>query len=207
MTNQHQTLLDPFLAHTEGALRNRAYLRYKPTHGEPYRDMTFAEFGAKVREASAGFASLGINRGDRIAIVSESRPEWLISEFATLALGAIWVPMFPTLMPPEIEFIVNDCGAKMLIVSNEFQFAKARKIAESCPTMEVIVMFNSDTHAVLSCKKVFHFADLINPSDTSRQFRCGGSKSFPERYHHHHIHQWHDREPERGDALAPEYHD
>ena len=99
--------------------------------------MTFAEFGARTREASAGFAWLGIKRGDRIAIVSESRPEWLISEFAALALGAVWVPMFPTLMPPEIEFIVNDCGAKMLIVSNESPIRQsAERLRNQCPTME-----------------------------------------------------------------------
>ncbi len=107
--------------------------------------MTFATFGARVREVFAGFARLGIQRGDRIAVVSESRPEWLISEFAALALGAIWVPMFPTLTAQQVEFIVNDCEAKLLIVSNDLQLGKALKLAGNCPSLEAIVLFNGET--------------------------------------------------------------
>ena len=93
----YSTLIQPFLNRTTGSIKDRVYLRYKRAHGEAYRDMTFAEFGAKTRETFAGFAKLGIQRDDRIALLSESRPEWLMSDFAALALGAIIVPMFPTL--------------------------------------------------------------------------------------------------------------
>ncbi|MFI5202182.1 MAG: AMP-dependent synthetase/ligase [Candidatus Kapaibacterium sp.] len=179
-----ETLLDPFLRHTTGALKDRAYLRYKRVHGEPYRDMSFAEFGERTREAFAGFARLGIQRGDRIAIISESRPEWLIAEFAALALGAVWVPMFPTLMPPQIEFIVNDCGAKMLIVSNDLQFSKARKIEQQCLSLETIVVLNDETDlGAEHDKKILHLGNLSTQPTTSipsTSFEEEAKKARPE---------------------------
>jgi len=175
------TLLDPFLQHTTGVLKDRVYLRYKRVHGEPYRDMTFAEFGARTREVFAGFARLGIQRGDRIAIISESRPEWLIAEFAALALGAIWVPMFPTLMPPQIEFIVNDCGAKMLIVSNDLQLGKARKIEAECPSLQTIVVLNDETElGAMHNKKILHLGDLSITSNLSIGFEEEAKKASAE---------------------------
>src|SRR4029077_1487909 len=165
MKTQYSTLLGPFLDHTTGVPKDRVYLRHKHTHGEPYQDMTFDEFGARTPAVFAGFAKLGIERGDRIAIISESRPEWLIAEFAALALGAIWVPMFPTLTPPQIEFIVNDCGAKMLMVSNNLQFGKARKI--DCPSLERIMVFNEDRDlsTMPADRKFLHMTDLADQTD------------------------------------------
>jgi len=156
------TLLDLFLDRTTGVLKDRVYLRYKRAHGEPFRDMTFAEFGTRTREVFAGFARLGIERGDRIAVISESRPEWLIAEFAALALGVIWVPMFPTLMPPQMEFIVNDCSAKLLIVSNDLQLGKALKIVSNCPSLEKVIVLNDETkHTLTGNGKVLHLKELF----------------------------------------------
>jgi long-chain acyl-CoA synthetase len=181
MKSQYFTLMDPFLAHTAGALKDRVYLRHKYTHGEPYQDMTFGEFGAHAREVFAGFAKLGIKRGDRIAIISESRPEWLITEFAALALGAIWVPMFPTLTPPQIAFIVNDCGAKLLIVSNNLQFGKARKIVDECPALETIITLNDVTTVGWSSdKKLLNYKNLTDRSEESSEFDSNVRKASPE---------------------------
>ncbi len=180
------TLLGAFFERTLGAGKDRIYLRYKTAHGEPYREMTFAEFDARVREVFAGFARLGIQRGDRIAIVSESRPEWLISEFAALALGAIWVPMFPTLTAPQIEFIVNDCGAKLLIVSNDLQLGKALKIIGNCPSLEAIIEINDETklETPLFTKErgrgevVFlHFKDISSMAGSAPDFNTEARKA------------------------------
>jgi long-chain acyl-CoA synthetase len=159
------TILNKFFERTSGAGSDRAYLRYKPAHGEPYRDITFAEFGTRVREVFAGLARLGIQRGDRIAVVSESRPEWLLSEFAALALGAIWVPMFPTLTAQQIEFIVNDCEAKLLIVSNDLQLGKALKLVGNCPSLKSLIMLNPETKLTPpSSIPLLHFKNISTRS-------------------------------------------
>ncbi len=180
MTNHYTTLLEPFLQHTTGVLKDHVYLRYKKSHSEPYQSITYGQLGEEVRRVFAGFAALGVQRGDRVAIISESRPEWLIAEFAAMALGAIWVPMFPTLMPAEIAFIVNDCGAKALLVSNNLQFGKAKKLVTDCPTLETIVVFNSESE-VRSTKvgsdrvKVVHFQKL--PSSEALNFEAEAKKT------------------------------
>src|SRR5581483_5293820 len=160
MNERPRTLLDRFFEHTRGPLAARAYLRYKPSHGEPYCDITFGAFGERVREVAAGFARLGIQRGDRIAIVSESRPEWLIAEFAALALGAVWVPMFPTLTPQQIHYIVNDCAAKLLIVSNDLQWSKAQKIARECPSLETVLVLSEQARIAAAEVRMLRMKEL-----------------------------------------------
>ncbi len=106
--------------------------------------MTFGEFGKKTEEVFNGLVQQGLRRGDRIAIVSESRPEWLMIEFAALALGATVVPMFPTLTPDQIQFIVADCGARILVVSNDLQLGKANKICKDCPELQSVILLNDE---------------------------------------------------------------
>ncbi len=142
---ESETLLTAFFERTTGAGKDHVYLRYKKSHGEPYRDITYAEFGIRVREVFEAFARLGIERGDRIAVISESRPAWLMSEFAAMALGAIWVPMFPTLTAQQVEYIVNDCEAKLLIVSNDLQLGKALKLVQNAPSVKAVVLLNDET--------------------------------------------------------------
>src|SRR5579871_2923791 len=139
------TLIEPFLEREKSPLAQKVYLKYKRVHGEPYRDMTYAEFCVNTRKVFAGLVSLGVERGDRVAVISESRPEWLVLEFACLARGAVLVPMFPTLTAQQVQFIVQNSGAKLLAVSNDFQLGKAKRILEECPAVQSLLLFNEAT--------------------------------------------------------------
>ena len=143
--------------------------------------MSFAEFGARTREVFAAFARLGIQRGDRIAIISESRPEWLLTDFAALAMGAILVPMFPTLTAKQAEYIVQNSGSKMLLVSNDLQFGKARKLIDACPALETLVVFN-DTTTLPSPERVqtLHFRALSAVGGGETTFDTEARKCQPE---------------------------
>ncbi len=172
------SLLGAFFERTAGPGNSRVYLRYKPVHAEPYRDMTFAEFGAKVRDTFDGFARLGVDRGDRIAIVSESRPEWLIAEFAAMALGAIWVPMFPTLTAQQIEYIINDCEAKVLIVSNDLQLGKAIKLVSNTPSVKAVLLLNNKTRLSLASNlPLIFFKDISNRTGDVPDFDAEAKKA------------------------------
>src|SRR5215204_5578889 len=92
-----RTLTELFLDHTSGHVGSLNYASHKPERGKLYETLTYHEFNTRVRAFAAGLAALGVKRGDRIALLAESRPEWLITDFAALALGAITVPMFPPL--------------------------------------------------------------------------------------------------------------
>ena len=76
---------------------------------------TFVE---RVKSCALGLASLGIRPGDRIALLSENRPEWSIVDMAILSLGAINVPIYTTQAIEQIEYILSDSGAKAIFISN-----------------------------------------------------------------------------------------
>src|SRR5260221_4107814 len=66
----------------------------------------------RVRDVALGLSSLGVGMGDRVAIMSESRPEWLAADFAILTLGAVTVPVYATLTPAHARYILHDAGAR-----------------------------------------------------------------------------------------------
>jgi len=88
---------------------------------ENVKTIPWFEFGRQVREFATGLASLGIGTGERIAILSENRPEWLISDLAIQTINAISVPVYATLTPKEIEFIIADSGASAIILSSRMR--------------------------------------------------------------------------------------
>jgi len=106
---------------------------------------------------SGGFASLGIEKGDRIAIVSGNRMEWALADYAALFLGAILVPVYPSLMAHQIAYILNDAQAKLVIVEDGTQVSKIEKIRSQLDTVEnifVIEEFDNrkdETWPLLSC--------------------------------------------------------
>jgi long-chain acyl-CoA synthetase len=138
----YHTLNQIFLDRTSPEHEARPYLYHKPFRDKPYRKITNGEFRDSVSRFAAGLTALGVRRGDRIAIVSESRPEWVITDFACLCLGAITVPMFPTFTPKNIEYILAHSGAKFAVVSNDVQLSKVTKSAAACPGLEGVIIMN-----------------------------------------------------------------
>src|SRR6202007_2707799 len=84
--------------------------------------------------------SWGIRRGDRVAILSENRPEWTITDFAALALGAVTVPIYATQTAEQSAFILNDSAVRIVAVSNQSQLDKIRSVRSQTPVERIIVM-------------------------------------------------------------------
>src|SRR4026207_355776 len=84
-------------------------LQVKP--GGSYKPIPHSEVAVRVRRAALGLRSLGVQRGDRVAILSENRPEWAIADFACLTGGMTDVPIYPTIPPDQIAYILKDSGA------------------------------------------------------------------------------------------------
>jgi long-chain acyl-CoA synthetase len=100
------------------------------------------EFLQRVRNLAAGLHSLGVRRGDRVAILSESRPEWTLTDAACMFAAAIDVPIYPTLSPPQVRYILKDSGARVLAVQNEEKFLQIREILAECPAIEHVILFD-----------------------------------------------------------------
>ncbi|MGB8581315.1 MAG: long-chain fatty acid--CoA ligase [Candidatus Sulfotelmatobacter sp.] len=88
----------------------------------------------------SGLQEWGIRRGDRIAILSENRPEWSIADFAILLLGAVTVPVYATLTPEQTAFTLRDSGATAVFVSTEHQLRKVQTILSQTQIEKIVVM-------------------------------------------------------------------
>jgi long-chain acyl-CoA synthetase len=107
---------------------------------------TYGEFGSLVERFSGGLASLGIQRGDNVAVVSNNRVEWAVAAYACYRLGAAFVPMYEAQNPKEWEFIVRDCEAKVLVVANESVLSKAKGMLDGVPSLKKMVLFDGTTN-------------------------------------------------------------
>jgi long-chain acyl-CoA synthetase len=95
----------------------------------------------RARYIAAGLYSLGVRCGDRVALLSESRPEWTLTDAGCMFATAIDVPIYPTLTPPQVRYILNDSGARVLVVQNEEKLLQLREILTECPAIEHVVVF------------------------------------------------------------------
>ena len=107
-----------------------------------YRPLSSADVRSQVQGAAAGLLNLGVEPGDRIALLSENRPEWLVSDVAILSAGAINVPVYPTLPAYQIEGLLNDAGVKIIILSTTEQLEKIREIQSKVPSLRTTVVMD-----------------------------------------------------------------
>jgi long-chain acyl-CoA synthetase len=110
--------------------------------GSEWINISAETFVERVRNVALGLAELGIKPGDRIALLSENRPEWSIADLAILSLGAINVPIYTTQAVDQIRYILTDSGARAIFVSNRKLFRHARKALEGLDFLERIVFFD-----------------------------------------------------------------
>jgi long-chain acyl-CoA synthetase len=109
-----------------------------------WKPITSAEAYGRVRALAARLAALGVVKGDRVALLSENRWEWPVTDFAALALGAVDVPLYTTLTAEEVGYMLRDCGAKIVVVSSWEQVQKVRAAGE-LPALEHVVVMDEPT--------------------------------------------------------------
>ncbi|MEK6650298.1 MAG: long-chain fatty acid--CoA ligase [Bacteroidota bacterium] len=162
------------------ASESRPFLLHK-VDGE-YRGITFSEYRRLVERFAGGIASIGISRGDRVGIIAENRPEWVVADMAIVGLGAIDVPVYPTLTPKQLEFIFNDAGVRAVIVSTQFQLNKVLKIRSDIPSLKHVILMtdrgNEDT-SVLGVSRLYELGDAYGQQHPGF-FQASSAKVAPE---------------------------
>ncbi|HEX8188213.1 MAG TPA: long-chain fatty acid--CoA ligase [Pyrinomonadaceae bacterium] len=101
----------------------------------------------RVRAVALGLSALGVKKGDRVALLSENRPDWSVVDIAILSLGAVNVPIYTTQAPEQVRYILEDSGARVLFVSGRKVFRHARPGVEPVETLERVVFFDTDAAA------------------------------------------------------------
>ena len=104
-------------------------------------------FVERVRHVALGLATLGIKPGDRVALLSENRPDWSITDLAILSLGAINVPIYTTQAVDQVRYILSDSGARLLCISNRKLFKHAQQALEGLDSLETLIFFDADAPA------------------------------------------------------------
>ncbi len=138
-----QTIGEMF-CHVTNRYRTSSRPVYLHKQGGAYVGISYDQLRSDVEAYAAALDSLGLEAGDRVAIVSENRYEWVLTDFATLLAGGVDVPMFPTLTANQIAYIINHSQAVVCAVSTHHQLDKLRAIANELTDLEAVILFYAE---------------------------------------------------------------
>ncbi|HMF54261.1 MAG TPA: long-chain fatty acid--CoA ligase [Edaphobacter sp.] len=125
------------------------------------------ELYGRVRALAEVLSSWGVGKGDRVALLSENRWEWLVTDFAVLAIGGVDVPLYPTLTPQQVGYMLQDSGAKVAVVSSAEQYQKILEAGE-LPQLEHVIVMDPGKH-----EGAESFADLMKDTPAKQQRDAG----------------------------------
>ena len=134
-----KTLVDYF---RHAAASGKADLLVSKVDGA-WKPLSASEFGERTKGLALGLALLGVDRQDRVAILSENRPEWPMADFATLSLGAMTVPIYTTYLAPQVEYILKDSLAKVAVVSDAIELQKVLDVVDRCPELKHVIVLDA----------------------------------------------------------------
>jgi long-chain acyl-CoA synthetase len=105
-----------------------------------WRDVSYAELGEIVSEVGRGLIDLGIEPGDRVAILCTTRPEWTYADFGITTAGAVAVPIYPTNSPEECQWVAGNSDARAIVCEDAEQVAKIRAVQADLPALETVIV-------------------------------------------------------------------
>jgi|SRR5690554_1185167 len=140
------------------AKRNNKEFLFRKVN-DKFEGIRYSEFKEETEKTAFGLAALGLKKEDKIAIISENRPEWVYTDMAALGLGAIDVPIYPSLTAESIEYILANSESKGVVVSNKFQLNKILKIRNNLKQLQFIIIFN-EKDIIPDTPSLFTFKDV-----------------------------------------------
>ena len=109
-----------------------------------WREVTYAEVVEAIGEIALGLAELGIELGDRVGVLADTRLEWTLASYGISAAGGVVVPVYPTNSPRECEWVLGNSGAKAVICEDEAQLAKVQQVRANLPDLGSVVCIEGD---------------------------------------------------------------
>ncbi len=153
-----------------GKDQSKAMLSYKVD--KEYVNITYQQFKQEVELMAHGLLSIGLSAGDKVILLAENRPEWMMFDFAILGIGAVDVPLYPSLTPADIKFIINNSESKVVIVSNKLLLSKFLRVKDECPGVESIIVMN-EKDADTSVSGLYSLNRLKQMGEEHRKFNPG----------------------------------
>ncbi len=146
-----QTLAD-LLPKAAAAFGDAPAVRFK--EGSGWASRSFNEVLEIVRPLALGLTELGVEKGDRVSILGNTRPEWTYWDFAALSIGATVVPIYQTNSPEECAYVLENSDAKVVVVENEEQLAKVREVRDRLPALQHVVLMVGEADDALATAAV-----------------------------------------------------
>jgi long-chain acyl-CoA synthetase len=140
-------------------------IRFKK--GGKWVSLNWMEYFEKIERVALGLLELGISADDKVALVSSTRYEWTTTDYAIMGIGAINVPIYQTSTADDLEHILNDCQAKVIIIEDKHVFKTFRQVQSRCPLVETIVSFEDVPAKELPLK--YHLWDEVMALGTQRK--------------------------------------
>ncbi|HEY6660820.1 MAG TPA: long-chain fatty acid--CoA ligase [Pyrinomonadaceae bacterium] len=139
--DEPKTLVDVF---ERVALKHKRpdTLNYKS--GGRWISISSDEMLQRAKLIAAGLHAIGVQRGDRVALLSESRVEWTLTDAGSIFAGVIDVPIYPTLTPPQVRYILNDSGACVLFLANREKYIELKDVLGECPEVKHVIFFDAE---------------------------------------------------------------
>lgn len=163
------TIPELFAAAVENRARGDCF-SYRGARGR-YVDVSSREAWDRVQALRLALAAMGVTRGDRVALLSENRLEWALMDLAVLGLGAVDVPIYPTLLPETIAWILGDCQPCVVIVSGAHQAEKIAAVRAQLPFVRHVISFDP-----VDLPGAVTFGELL---ERGRQLRSRGGEPPP----------------------------
>src|SRR5687768_9594185 len=139
--------------------------------GGTWKKYSTSEVSDTVNQLASGLLQLGISandmsaeKRDKVAIISKNRPEWLMIDLAVQKIGAVLAPIYPTISVNELQFILNDCQAKVIFVNDEDLFLKVKSIKDYVPSLQYVFSLEHVPNAV-------YWKDCLLPATKERLTR------------------------------------
>lgn len=119
-------------------------VRYR--QGDDFTGLTYQEMGAQVKELALALIAFGIKKGDKVSLLSETRYEWVVADFAILTAAGVTVTVYPTLTERIVKFIIDNSDSKIIIVENREQLEKVLSVQDQLPKLKQVIVIDDANH-------------------------------------------------------------
>jgi long-chain acyl-CoA synthetase len=138
-----------------------------------WKEITWREYGRNTRHVALGLLALGLQKGDRVAIISENKPEWLYADIGILSAGGVTVGIYTTDTSNQIEYLMNNCGAKFYIAEDEEQLDKILEIRDNLSSLERIIIIDMEGLRDFSDPMAMSFDELLELGKQNEEKQSG----------------------------------
>src|SRR6476661_4153926 len=140
VTTTGSTTIADLLGRAAEQFADSVAVQYK-ADGE-WRDVTYAEVGEIVSEIGRGLIDLGIQPGERVSLLCNTRPEWTYADFAISTAGAVVVPIYPTNSPEECEWVAGNSDSVAIVCEDAEQVAKITEVRANLPELKHVIVID-----------------------------------------------------------------